>query len=80
MRNVELLELTARLPLRDGVTYRDSWGHEHTVAGTTANYPDWVYTQTGNWFDRETGYAIGYSQKSGHYVNASEYYRLRQET
>jgi hypothetical protein len=53
------------LPLVDERTYVDGWANRHTVMGPCRDYPDWCWTNTGNWFDRATGIFIHYDPKTG---------------
>lgn len=51
--------------LEDGKTYMRADGRRETVMGRIAsNYPDdWIWTNRGNWYDRETGRFIGYGRR-----------------
>lgn len=51
------------MKLEDGKTYARVDGQLETVGGTCKDYPDWVWTIQGNWFERATGRAIRYSVK-----------------
>lgn len=46
--------------LQDGMKYKDGFGVEHTVMGTTKNNPDWVWTVQGCWYRRSDGRRIQY--------------------
>jgi hypothetical protein len=49
---VEMIEI--------GKKYRDGWGAEHKIGGTTAVNSDWVYSIQGSWFRKDDGRYIGY--------------------
>lgn len=52
------------LPLQDNVVYRRRDGLEVTVGGTTKHYPDYVWTFSGDWYDRATGRFVHYTGES----------------
>lgn len=56
------------MKLKNGKTYVDGWGKSHKVMGPTRDYPEWVWTLGGFWFERETGLKVMYHPDEGHYV------------
>lgn len=53
--------------LVDGVTYVNGYGERHTIEGPTRRYPQYVYSNKGEWFDRETGRYVRYDAKTDTY-------------
>jgi hypothetical protein len=48
------------MKLQDHTTYLDAWGHEVRICGQTKDYPDWVWSLRGDWYERETGRRLSY--------------------
>ena len=53
--------------LEDGVTYVNGFGERHTIEGPTRRYPQYVYSNKGEWFDRETGRYVQYDPRNDSY-------------
>ena len=54
------------MELENGKTYIDGWGDPHTIVGTTAHYPAFVFTLGGHWFRRFDGRKVLFDPKYGH--------------
>lgn len=76
------------MQLEDGKRYTNAIGDvTERIMGPCAVYSDWVWTSAGNWYDRATGYPIGYAPtatgphvRDGHYVAIlANRYRLVRE-
>lgn len=55
--------------LEVGKAYRDGRGKRQTIGGPTRDHPEWVFSISGDWFDRATGKMVMFDPKRGHHLH-----------
>lgn len=54
--------------LIDGKTYKDNAGSYCTIGGATSVNENWVWSTSGNWYDRATGAHVSFTPTKGHFL------------
>lgn len=53
--------------LQDKTEYKNGRGDNVTIIGPTKDYPEYVYSLQGNWYERSTGRFLFYDYKKNTY-------------
>lgn len=50
--------------LETGKEYRNGHGDRVEIGGPTKDNPEWVYSTSGDWYDRHTGHFLWYDPQT----------------